>query len=64
MGVAGGADGFAEFFGAVVFVEEVVGDFFEVGEVGVQEGGADGEEIAVARVVDFDGAPRVLAVLN
>ena len=36
-------------------------DFFEVREVGVEQGGADGEEVGVAGVVDFDGAPGVLA---
>lgn len=27
----------------------------------VQQSGADGEEVAVTRIVDFDGAPGVLA---
>jgi len=37
-----------------------VGDFFEVGEMAVEEGGADGKEVAMAWVVYFDGAPGVL----
>ena len=36
-----------------------MGDFFEIREVGVEEGGADGEEVAVAWIVDFDDAPWV-----
>ena len=38
-----------------------MGDFFEIGKMAVQKGGTDGEEVAVARVVDFDCAPWVLA---
>ena len=56
-----GRHGFAEFLCAVVLVEEIVGNFLQVREVGVQQCGADGEEVRVARVVDFDNTPRVCA---
>jgi len=55
-------DGLGKFLCAVIFIQEVVGDFFEVGEMAVEEGGADGEEVAVARIVYFNGAPGVLTI--
>ena len=36
-------------------------DFLQVSEMRVEEGRTDGEEVAMAWVVDFDGAPGVLA---
>jgi len=39
-----------------------VGDLLEISEMGVEEGGANSEEVGVARVVDFDDTPWVLAV--
>ena len=60
VGVVGRGNGLGELLGTVVLVEEVVGDFLEVGEMRVEEGGANGQEVGVARVVDFDRAPWVL----
>ena len=38
-----------------------MGDLLEVGQVAVQQGRADGQEVGVARVVDLNDTPRVLA---
>ena len=35
-------------------------NFLQIGKMAVEEGGADGEEIGVARVVNLDDTPRVL----
>ena len=53
-------DVLAQLVGAVVLVEEVVGDLLEVGQVAVQQGAADGQEVRVARVLHLDQAPGVL----
>ncbi len=54
-------DALAELLGTVVLVEEVVSNLLQVSQMAVEKGGADGEEVRVARVVDLDDAPGVLA---
>lgn len=57
-------DGLAELLGTVVLVQEVVGDLLQVGKMAVQKRGANGQEVGVARVVDFDDTPGVLTGAN
>ena len=38
-----------------------MGDLLEISKMRVEEGGADSEEVGVARVVDLDDTPWVLA---
>ena len=38
-----------------------MGDFLEIGEMAVEEGGSDGEEVGVAGIVNLDNTPGVLA---
>lgn len=54
-------DRLAELLGTVILVEEVVGDFLQVGQMAVKKGGSDGQEIRVAGVVNLDDAPGILA---
>jgi len=51
----------AELLGTVVFVEEVVGNLLQIGEVAVEESTADGKEIGVSGVLNLDHTPWVLA---
>ncbi len=50
-----------QLLGTVILVEEIVRDFLQVREVGMQQRAADGEEVAVAWVVDLDDPPGILA---
>lgn len=50
----------AELLGTVVFVEEVVGDLLEVGEMTVEQSTSNSQEIRVSWVLNFDNTPRVL----
>ncbi len=54
-------DALAQLLGTVVLIQKVVRDLLEVGQMAVQQGAADGQEVRVARVVDLDDAPRVLS---
>lgn len=53
------ANGARELLGTVVLVEEVVGDFLEVGKVRAEKGGAETTKVRVCWVVDLDDSPWV-----
>lgn len=53
-----------QLLGTVILVQEVMGDLLQVGQMTVEQGGANGQEVRVARVVDLDNSPRVLASAN
>lgn len=54
-------DALAELLGTVVFVQEVMGDFLEIGQMAVEESTADSQEVGVALVLDLYNTPWVLS---
>lgn len=53
-----------QLLGTIILVQEVVGNFLEVCQVTVEESGSNSEEVRVARVVNLDYTPWVLASAN
>lgn len=53
-----------ELLSTVVLVKEVVDDLLEISQVAVKKGGTNGQEVRVARVIDLNNTPWVLARAN
>ena len=54
-------DTLTKLLGTVVLIEEVVSDLLQIRQVTVEESRPDRQEVRVARVVDLDNTPGVLA---
>ena len=57
---SGSIDALAKLLGTVIFIEEIVSDLLQVGEMTVQQSTTNGQEIRVSRVLNLDHTPRVL----
>ena len=54
-------DTLTKLLGTVVFIEEVVSDLLQICQMAVEQRRSDRQEVGMARVVNLDNAPGVLA---
>ena len=53
-------DALAELLGTVILVEEIVSDLLQIGQMAMEQGAANGQEIRVTGIIDLDDAPWIL----
>ena len=54
-------DTLTKLLSTVVLIEEVVGNLLQISQMAVEESRSNGQEVGVARIVNLDNTPRVLA---